>query len=80
MTNYEAAVSADNKEFVANGKAVQMYGYVKDGAALIERQFKVSIFVWKESTQTWFGLRLVDAWTVEQANEYYSKGVAWANR
>lgn len=66
------------KAHTNNGKLVQMN---KAGDYMDNQPFfQVTISTWKAETGTWFGLRSKMAYTAEQAEELYSKGVAWTER
>lgn len=42
--------------------------------------YDVALSVWKESTQTWYGIRTKTVRSLEDASSLFELGVEWCNR
>lgn len=61
-----------------NGRAVQIIRSLPDFGN--QHTYDVAISVWKEATQTWFGIRTKTVRSIEEAQALFDKGVAWCDR
>jgi hypothetical protein len=61
------------------GRGVMINSYVPNFGSEIERTYQVSLVYFKAEHGTWAGFNVKTAQSKEQAEEWFAKGVAWAN-